>query len=241
MSSEKVIPFWRSWDWQRWRQHYIKRTPETERRAWIRHRSHHNADCRSEDNGDLLPAQIQNISMGGMSLQVGQEFNAGAVLQVLVPTTLEETPRLFWVRVLYVRPEGEGQWTMGGVFTQPIREDHVQAVRADWPRPPGVEQRAAVRYPCDVPATCRVAFANGKETWPAQVRDLSVIGLGMRVSFPFRPGTGLLVELPARNGRGPFTVLAAVVHARPQGSNAWVVGCSLERPLSEEDVQALVS
>jgi hypothetical protein len=237
----KSVPFWRRGEWLRWRKLYIQKTPEQERRAWIRYPSNAEAICEDTGSGQLLQARVRNISLGGMSLLVKKPIGAGTALKVEVPSLLEETPRQMWVRVLYLTAEAGGQWGLGCVFTQPIGADHLAALRADMPRPPEPEPRAAVRHPCDIVTSCRPAAADDDgQLLPARIRDISVLGLGVLIRYPYRAGTRLLMELPGRNGHAPRTVLATVVHARPQ-PGGWIVGCSLAQPLAEEDLQALLA
>jgi hypothetical protein len=147
---------------------------------------------------------------------------------------------VLWARVLHAVREADGQWSLGCAFTQQIGPDTLRDLRADGPRPPVPEARAAVRHPCDLPLSCRLAGADST-VWPGRLRDLSEIGLGMVVGCPVRSGATVVVEVVPRHGRPPLRMAATVVHARPIGDGAWMVGCSLARPLTPDELRTLLA
>jgi len=76
--------------------------------------------------------------------------------------------------------------------------------------------------------------------WGAQIRDISVGGVSLVLRRRFERGAGLAIELPGSPDGLPNTVLARVVHVRPQEGGVWVLGCSFVSPLSEEEVATLL-
>jgi hypothetical protein len=52
---------------------------------------------------------------------------------------------------------------------------------------------------------------------------------------PVEPGTTLVIKLGDRPG-----TLATVVHATPYASGSWLVGCQLENPITEGELEALL-
>jgi hypothetical protein len=70
---------------------------------------------------------------------------------------------------------------------------------------------------------------------PAQVRDISELGVGLDCAKAIEPGTRLLFRLePARRH-----VRARVIHATPV-RDGWHVGCVFAEPLAENEVSAYV-
>src|SRR5205823_1578986 len=54
-------------------------------------------------------------------------------------------------------------------------------------------RRGALRYPSSVEAACRPLLGGGTR-WPAEVQDVSITGLRLRLGRRFEPGTLLHVE-----------------------------------------------
>jgi hypothetical protein len=73
------------------------------------------------------------------------------------------------------------------------------------------------------------------------VHDISQGGLGLLLTHRFQPGTDLVVEL--RGGESVRRVLRIrVIHATPtnaDGNFCWLLGCSFNAPLTEEELGAL--
>jgi hypothetical protein len=105
-----------------------------------------------------------------------------------------------------------------------------------------MERRAYVRLTCDLAATCRPSGRSLEPSWLGTVRDISAGGVGLLLRHCFHPGTALTVELREGTGRLVRTVQVRVVHAtalQVEGSHRWLLGCAFDRPLSDEELQAL--
>jgi hypothetical protein len=99
-----------------------------------------------------------------------------------------------------------------------------------------------VRLASDLAVTCRTSARNKEVGWPGRARDISSAGVGLILQHRFRPGTHLVVEL--RRGTGAFllAVAATVVHTEAiqvDGHHCWLLGCTFDEPLSDEELQAL--
>jgi hypothetical protein len=102
------------------------------------------------------------------------------------------------------------------------------------------DRRAAVRYPCEVEATCQDPSDSDGECWSARVRDISTSGIGLLSTRPFDPGTALRVEMQSEDEAFGYTLMARVVHAVPQSGAEWLLGCAFARALSEAEVRNLL-
>src|SRR4051794_37087348 len=104
------------------------------------------------------------------------------------------------------------------------------------------ECRVYERHSCELAANCQPpTLWGGKDLkWGAQIRDISVGGVSLVLRRRFERGAGLAIELPGSPDGLPNTVLARVVHVRPQEGGVWVLGCSFVSPLSEEEVATLL-
>jgi hypothetical protein len=119
------------------------------------------------------------------------------------------------------------------------------------PSPPGesgrataAERRAFVRYASDLNASCRPAGTAREAGWFARVQDISACGLGLLLRHRFRPGTPLLVEWKRADGTALGVLAARVVHAvaiREGGDLWWRVGCAFDRPLTDDELRALLT
>lgn len=103
------------------------------------------------------------------------------------------------------------------------------------------ERRAWVRYPCNL----RTLYQPGgnrldQHWWFAKVRDISTHGIGMILERSFDPGTRLTIALYSSDQDISRTVEAIVVHMQPQDGR-YVVGCTFDAPIEENELQAFWS
>jgi hypothetical protein len=73
-----------------------------------------------------------------------------------------------------------------------------------------------------------------------KVRDISSLGIGLTCSQFFERGTILRLEgkdFPLAR-LGPL--YASVIHANRRQGGEWHLGCVLERPLSEQELQPMI-
>jgi hypothetical protein len=105
------------------------------------------------------------------------------------------------------------------------------------------ERRAYVRLAVDLTAVCRTAGRLSDIGWPGLVRNISRGGVGLIVRHRFQPGTRLTIDLQAARGEERPALAVLVVHATPasaDGAPCWLLGCAFDRPLTEEEFQALL-
>jgi hypothetical protein len=105
------------------------------------------------------------------------------------------------------------------------------------------ECRAWVRHPLVVSGLCEPVPARSADQaelkWQAQVRDVSANGLSLWLLRRYEPGAALFLELEGADGvRRSIGVTARNV--RPDASAGWVVGCQFVRPLSDDEMRALL-
>jgi hypothetical protein len=71
------------------------------------------------------------------------------------------------------------------------------------------------------------------------IRDISVLGIGILSRRHFAPGTTLAIHVTAFGGR-PLTYLSAMVkHCAALEDGKWLLGCSLQRPLEIDEILAI--
>ncbi len=104
-----------------------------------------------------------------------------------------------------------------------------------------VDRRRARRYSTTERRT--VQLADGlcsNRPRAAVVRDLCVRGLGLVADFPFVEGEIVSVRIDAAHGILPAALSAQVRHVRAQPDGNWLLGCSLSRSLTDDEMFALL-
>jgi hypothetical protein len=102
------------------------------------------------------------------------------------------------------------------------------------------ERRAHVRYAHALRTSCRLLGREAGAPWTARVADVSRAGAVLLMRCEVRPSAVLVAALQGVGGRFSRPLLLRVMNVRPQGDGCWHVGCAFVRPLSEDDVQALL-
>jgi hypothetical protein len=216
---------------------------ELERRRSPRYASDLETTCRplTARDGVSWPAQILDISRGGIGLLLGRRFEPGAVLMMDLEDPGQAVSRSVFARVIHVKAQEDGQWRLGCAFTGELNEDELSAFRADRVRPAGTDSRAWVRFECDVATTCH--DAGDPDGRPAPVRIINVApgGVGLLLASPCDKGALLWLNLPGGPGQPGRRILVRVAQpARPAGDR-WEVGCEFADQLTDDDLQRLVS
>jgi hypothetical protein len=98
-------------------------------------------------------------------------------------------------------------------------------------------QRTELRHHC--PRLARVSPPKGPKSLSrlSIVRNISANGIGLFLTYALQPGTLVDVELRSRS---IVTRVAQVVHSTKQ-DGGWLVGCTLDNPLSGPELQELCS
>jgi hypothetical protein len=99
------------------------------------------------------------------------------------------------------------------------------------------EQRTEARYHC--PRLARVSLQKAPKSRArlSIVHNISASGIGLLLTYPLDRGTLIDVEL---RGRLVVTRVAQVVHSTKH-EGGWLIGCTLDNPLSEPELQQLRS
>lgn len=101
-----------------------------------------------------------------------------------------------------------------------------------------LDRRIGDRHMVDIEATSRPVDGDGSLYWGATVCDISRSGIGLNLCYPFRAGTYLAVEVTVGGRRR--TLQTRVVHARDLSDGTWHIGCEFLRPLSEDELGAVL-
>jgi hypothetical protein len=107
-------------------------------------------------------------------------------------------------------------------------------------RPAAEERRAVPRYVLSWGSFCRLAPYPECRCERVLVHDISAHGLALIFAEPPPLGAVLALQVPSDGGAAARWTGAEVRHATRLATRVWLVGCALTRPLSDEDLRALV-
>jgi serine/threonine protein kinase len=124
---------------------------------------------------------------------------------------------------------------------------------------PAENRRRSVRYPCALATVCEVSASiheeltlspsaaaeervrgPGVDSWPGQVLNLSVNGVGLLLGRRFEPGTTASLVLATPDQSVEVQVEMHVVRALALGNNQWFIGATLAATLERDALRKLL-
>lgn len=234
--AEKAVSFWRRLDWRLWSRSYLEETPETERVAWVRPYGK-GPGTPAED--ERHPAQVRDISLGGIVIVVNRRFESGTLLRVEVPAVGDAPATAVLARVIQVTALSQRAFSLNCCYAKELNDDDLRAFGAERARPQGKDGREWVRYDCETDTwfICVLAAEHVQE--PTKIRNISAGGFAIQTKRPLDVSTLLSVALPDPNGP-PRPTLSRVIHVAAQGDGTWLLGCTFVTELSDADLEALM-
>jgi hypothetical protein len=102
--------------------------PGRDRRAWVRFACDCNTSCYSSagDDHTQWSARMQDVSRGGVRLQVERRFEPGTILSIQVESSEYDAPPALLARVIHVNAEAGGTWTLGCRFARELSEKDLE-------------------------------------------------------------------------------------------------------------------
>jgi hypothetical protein len=110
---------------------------------------------------------------------------------------------------------------------------------AEGPQSAEAERRARERYPRRLDMLWQVLGTPGHDRPAARMFDLSTSGIGLVFDRALAPNTVLTIRLPTAT-LGWNTHLVRVKNVRQTGPSEFLTGCSFVKPLSSEQLEALL-
>jgi len=104
---------------------------------------------------------------------------------------------------------------------------------------PPREHRAIRRVVGDTVGPVQLRAESLTESFLALVRDVSVQGIGLIAKQPLISGTSLQIEAGPTGKSPPTSLLATVCHVEALPDGQWLLGCSLSRHLTLDDLEVL--
>ena len=97
------------------------------------------------------------------------------------------------------------------------------------------DRRRAIRYPSSLGASCR-PLHDGRKRWDAEVQDISVTGVRLRVGRRFEPGAVLAVEVLDGRSDSSSTLYVKVLWVREAAPKQWEIGCVFNSALGPSEL-----
>jgi hypothetical protein len=213
---------------------------EEERRLWGRIPCDMATTCQlaSDHSNDRLPAQVRNISRGGISLELSRPFEPGTLLSVSLPACGAEEEIL--ACVVRCDPTGADSWELGCTFAAQLTNEDLESFGARRERTTNGDQRTWVRYPCHAQALYHIVRSPEESAGrTATVVNISPSGIALEVEQSLHVGELLNLEL-SRDGVLVLTILASVVRTGTGQNGTHLAGCNFIRELADDQVLTLL-
>ena len=99
-----------------------------------------------------------------------------------------------------------------------------------------IDRRGCDRYPCLRRPAVRLLAKPSFQSYHAVVRDISFRSIGLLVEKPFDIGTILAIQMRSRHAGFSGILSAQVQHATQQADGTWLMGCTLSRSLTDDEI-----
>lgn len=101
-----------------------------------------------------------------------------------------------------------------------------------------LDRRTKMRFPCRLLATCRAGAGRTGVSWPGNVRDISLKGIGLVLPRQFSAGNILTAKLYHTEDKVLFTARVQVIFVRHDGTG-WLHGCQFLERLTDQQLEPL--
>jgi hypothetical protein len=102
------------------------------------------------------------------------------------------------------------------------------------------EQRESERFPVNMGSTCVLASPVAEDFGPVRLKNISQQGIGLITSKKLEVGSLLAVKLANAAKNAVKTMLVRITHVTPQPGNTYLIGGTLDTPLTYEELCAFV-
>jgi hypothetical protein len=103
-----------------------------------------------------------------------------------------------------------------------------------------IDRRGCERYPCLRRPAVRLLAKPSFQSYHAVVRDISFRSIGLLLEKPFEAGTILAIQMRSRHAGFSGILSAKVQHAAQQADGTWLMGCTLSRSLTDDEIFQLL-
>jgi hypothetical protein len=106
---------------------------------------------------------------------------------------------------------------------------------------PGAEKRQTIRYKIDLETSCRLLAMVQGEPHPVRVRNISAGGISLVLAHEVPPDELIEMELLNRPQMFLCKLQVRITYRVEHPSGDWIIGGAFTRPLSEEELKALLA
>jgi hypothetical protein len=211
-----------------------------ERRISVRFPCRLSAKCAPEGGGanERRSVVVTDISRGGFRMVADEALEPGAFVSVEIPG---HTSTAILAYVVRQTPRADGAWDIGCAFAAEISDADLRRLEGESGEAEPADRRAWGRAACDKPICFQVVGAEPARWLPATVVDISPGGVGLRVNHRVELEEMLRLELRGGDWQSATVLLAGVVRTTELPGGGWLLGCSFNRELSDEELQALLA
>jgi len=182
------------------------------------------------------PARVEDISAGGIKLNVCRRFECGTRLIVELDNRAENFRRTVIVSVVHVKAH-QGGWHLGCSIDGELDAKTVDLLRLKTEEPP---ERVWLRLSSRIRTTCYVSGSDNGPLRRVRVENVSRGGIGLDSAQPVPEGACIEVQVPNAIS-SLHRVLARVIRVTPQENQRWFLGCAFFTELSERELEAFVN
>jgi hypothetical protein len=101
-------------------------------------------------------------------------------------------------------------------------------------------EELAPRDRCRLNCSCTTISLIRRAPWNTRVHDISADGIRLVLGHPLPPGTFLAVSLHSILGQFIRRVRACVIRSNRMDADNWIIGCSLNPELDDNELDALL-
>lgn len=98
------------------------------------------------------------------------------------------------------------------------------------------DRREAERFPVSANVACTFAAPIAEDIGPVKIKNISLTGIGFITSKKLESNARLLVKIENAAKKFTKTVLVHIVHITPQAGGIYLVGATLDVPLTYEEL-----
>jgi len=215
---------------------------QSERRIWVRRPCDLEAFFQTPGDEFTIrqPARVRNISRGGMSIVVPQEFTPGDQLSVELPGNHERPSFTVLACVVHASRQSSGEWALGCSFADELTDEDLEPFGARRERTAASDQRAWQRFQCQVEGAFELVRTPEAGRRPVQVLNISANGIGLITNLAIDVGTLMNLRLHRAGEHRDLEILACVVRTTQVEPGQWLLGCNFISELNDDQVKGLL-
>ncbi|QVL31887.1 PilZ domain-containing protein [Telmatocola sphagniphila] len=212
-----------------------------DRRAHPRYEMRVKTHCRfAVPNSENMPAEICDLSRGGVKLQLNRALDEGSLVCIDLPKSLCGDSVVALACVMHAVPLSGGMYSHGCTFSAELDDQDLQQFGAKKVRTEAGDKRAWRRYNTQGEVRFQKVPSDGLFAGLGKITNISPSGVGLIVEAPVQPGTALKLELRRSSKDRLVNILACCVYLGEKTDDGWIIGCTFIHELTAQDIESLM-